>query len=84
MKDETKKYIVALVNFFDKYDKKISYGDLIKHLKFNGINDYRHPRGIGRGLSCLYDRLVDQGRQEDADKLYLRIVKADGKLGREK
>ncbi len=83
MNDETKKYIVALVNFLDEQDKKMSYGDLIKHLKFNGINDYNHPRGVGQGLSSLYGTLSNEERQEDAEKVYLRIVGADGKLGKE-
>ncbi len=84
MTPKTGKYITELVKFLEANGKVMSYQQLITHLKFNDINEYSHPRGIGQGIEKLHRQLKQEGKDAEAGCLACRIVKSNKKFGWDK
>ncbi len=71
MQQEIKDYVTALASFLVKNKKKMSYKDLIQHLRFNDILEYKEPIGIGQGIASLYRGLIKEGKEKEAGNVAL-------------
>ncbi len=94
MKKETEKAVMEIIRFLRDNDRSIYYEQLVEYLKYNKIDEYQHPRGMGRALSALYNRFneridglpngeeYDRFREElEADRDAILCIK--GKNGKE-
>ena len=78
MQQETKDYVTALASFLVKNKKTMTLKQLIGHLNHNKIDEYHASRGMGQGITSLYNDLKRQVKDNEAGDIVFAFVGEDG------